>query len=116
MSGGPSSCMGNCYVKRGERKTVYGDMNNLYGWSMLQYSPTGDFREINVTRNSAKTILKTPDNDEYVFLIECDLDCPSSIHKKIVIFLPDEKTIKVEDFSPYMKKMNRKNKNLRKID
>ena len=29
MKGGPSSCMGNRYVKRGERKIVYEDMNNL---------------------------------------------------------------------------------------
>ena len=29
MRGGPSSCMGNRYIKRGERKIVYEDMNNL---------------------------------------------------------------------------------------
>ena len=29
MRGGPSSCMGNRYVMRGERKIVYEDMNNL---------------------------------------------------------------------------------------
>ena len=52
MRGGPSSCMGNRYVKRGDRKMVYEDMNNLYGWSMSQYLPTGDFREYEVTRNS----------------------------------------------------------------
>ena len=37
MRGGPSFCMGNRYVKRGERKIVYEDMNNLYGWSMSQH-------------------------------------------------------------------------------
>ena len=31
MRGGPSACMGNRYVKRGERKIVYEDVNNLYG-------------------------------------------------------------------------------------
>ena len=31
MRGGPSSCMGNRYVKRGERKIVFEDINNLYG-------------------------------------------------------------------------------------
>ena len=34
MRGGPSACMGNRYVKRGERKIVYEDVNNPYGWSM----------------------------------------------------------------------------------
>ena len=86
MRGGPSACMGNRYVKRGERKIVYEDMTNLYGWSMSQYLPTGDFREIRVTRSNIKPILRTPDNDEHGFLIECDLEHPNSIHKKQNIF------------------------------
>ena len=104
MRGGPSACMGNRYVKRGERKILYEDMNNLYGWSMSQYLPTGGFREIEVTRSSLRRILRTPDNDEHGFLLECDLEYPSSIHDKTKYFpfLPEKETIKVEDFSPYM--------------
>ena len=82
MRGGPSACMGNRYVKRRERKKSYEVMTNLYAWSMSQYLPTGVFREIKVTRSSLKTILRTPDNDAHGFLIECDLENPSSIHKK----------------------------------
>ena len=106
MRVGTSSCIGNRYVKRGGRKIVYEDMNNLFGWSMSQYLPTGDFREIEVTRSSVKTILRTLDNDEHGFLIECDLEYPSSIHEKTkkFSFLPDKKTIKVDNFSPYMMK------------
>ena len=79
-------------------------MTNLYGWSMSQYLPTGDFREIKVTRSNLKTILRTPDNDEHGFLLECDIEYPSSIHNKTkyISFLPEKKTIKVEDFSPSM--------------
>ena len=104
MQGGPSACMGNRYVKRGERKLVYEDMTNIYDWSMSQYLPTGDFREIKVTRSSLKSILRTPDNNEHGFLIQYDLQYPSSIHKKTKYsdYLPDKKTVKVEDFSPYM--------------
>ena len=94
MRGGPSACMGSRYVKRGERKIVYEDMTNLYGWSMSQNLPTGDFREIKVTRSIVKTILRTPNNDEHGFLIECDLEYPSSIHKKkqnIFHFYPRKK-------------------------
>ena len=58
MRGGPSSFMGNRYVEGGERKIVYEDMKNLYGWSMSQYIPAGDFREIEVKRSSVKTIFK----------------------------------------------------------
>ena len=67
MRGGPSACMDKRYVKSGERKIVYEDMTNLYGWSLSQFLPTGDFREIKVTRSSVKTILGTPDNDEHGF-------------------------------------------------
>ena len=104
MRGGPSACMGNRYVKRGEIKIVYEDMTNLDVWSMSQYLRTGDFREIKVTRSCLKTILRTPDNDEHGFLIECDLEYPSSIYEKIkqFPFLPEKKTINVEDFSPYL--------------
>ena len=45
-------------------------MTNLYGWSMSQFLPIGDFREIKVTTSSLKSILRTPDNDEHGFLIE----------------------------------------------
>ena len=105
MRGGPSACMGNRYVKRGERKILYEDLNNLYGWSMSQYLPTGNFREIKVTKSCLKSILRTPDNDEHGFLLDCDLEYPSSIREKTKHFplLPEKETIKVEDFSPYMK-------------
>ena len=93
MREGPSACMGNRYAKRGERKIVYEDMTNLYGWSMSQYLPTGDFREIKVTKSSSKTILRTPDKVEHGVLIECDLEYPSSIQKKTnnFPFLPEKK-------------------------
>ena len=79
-------------------------MTNLYGWSMSQYLPTGDFREIKVTRSNIISILRTPDNNEHGFLIECDLENPNNIHEKTKFFpfLPEKKTIKIEDFSPYM--------------
>ena len=111
MRGGPSSCMGNRYVKRGERKIVCEDMNNLYGWIMSQYLTTVDFREVKVRRSNLKTILRTQESDEHGFLLECDLEFPGSIHEKTNYFpfLPDKKTIKVEDFSPHMMKTKLKN-------
>ena len=98
--------MGNRYVLTGERKIVYEDMNNLYGWSMSHYLHTGDFRETKDTRSSVKTILKISDDDAHGFLIESNLEYPSSILEKTKVFpfLPDKKTIKVEDFSQDMMK------------
>ena len=69
MRGGPSSSMGNRYLKRRERKLVYEHMNILYGWSMSQCLPTGDFQEIKTTISSLKTVLRTANNDEHGFLI-----------------------------------------------
>ena len=99
MKGRTSSCMGNRYVRRGVRKIVYEDMNNLYGWSMSQYLPAGSFCEVKITRSTLKTNLRTPNNDEHGFLIERDLEYPSSIHEKAKYsaFLSDKKTTKVED-------------------
>ena len=55
MRRGPHFFMSNRFVKRGDKKIVFEDMNNLYAWSLSQYLPNGDFREIKVTRSSVKT-------------------------------------------------------------
>ena len=116
MRGGPSYCMGNRHEKRGERRIVYENKNILYGWSMSQYLPTGDFRENKVTGCSLKTNLRTPDKDEHGSLIECDLEYPNSLHEKTKYFpfLPEKRTIKVEDFSPFVMKNKPEKKNLLK--
>ena len=78
---------------------------------MSQYLPTGDFREIKVTRSNKKTILRTPDNDDHGFLIECDLEYPFSIHKKTkhFPFLPEKKNSKSRRFfTLYENKQTRK--------
>ena len=59
MRAGPSSCMGNRHVKRGKRKLLYEDINNLYGWSMSQYLPTADFHEIEVTNRNERKLVRT---------------------------------------------------------
>ena len=54
-----------------------------------------------------------------VFLRECDLEYPSSIHEetKYFPFMPDKKTIKVDNFSPYMMKIKpEKNKPTEKLN
>ena len=54
---------------------------------MSQYLPTGDFREIKVTRSNIKLILRAPYNNEHGFLIECDLEYPNNLHEKTKHFL-----------------------------
>ena len=47
IRGGISSVMGPRYIESDENtKLLYFDANNLYGWAMSQYLPTGDFKKI----------------------------------------------------------------------
>ena len=46
MRRGPSISMGNRHLKRGERKLVFEDVTNFYGWSLSQYLPTIGFHQI----------------------------------------------------------------------
>ena len=47
IRGGISSVMGDRYIESDTNtKLLYIDANNLYGWAMSQYFPTGDFKKI----------------------------------------------------------------------
>ena len=86
MREGPSSCMGDRHVKRGERKTVFDDINILYGHRKSQFLLTGDSQEIELTkrseRNLMKTILRTQDKNKCGYLKECDIEYPSNKHER----------------------------------
>ena len=92
IRGGISSVMGPRYIESNENtKLLYIDANNLYGWAMSQYLPTGDFKRMNLCCGEAmqydsalmneikEDILNTPDDNEFGYFIECDLEYPSEI-------------------------------------
>ena len=95
IRGGISSVMGPRYIESDTNtKLLYIDANNLYGWAMSQYLPTGDFKKM---RSFAKfgcdndellidevkeDILNTPDDCAYGYFIECDLENPAEIKEK----------------------------------
>ena len=63
-------------------KLLYIDADNLYGWAMSQYLPTGDFKKIQFSENDDDSVLideskedlkNTTDDNEYGYFIECDL-------------------------------------------
>ena len=100
IRGGISSVLGNRYIESDENtKLLYIDANNLYGWAMSQYLPTGDFKKVKVLENDdsvqcdelldeiKEDILSTPDDNEYGYIVDCDLEYPAEIKEKTENFL-----------------------------
>ena len=94
IRGGISSVMGPRFIESNENtKLLYIDANNLYGWAMSQYLPTGDFKKMrscheamqydSALMNEIKEdILNTPDDNEFGYFIECDLEYPAEYKEK----------------------------------
>ena len=96
IRGGISSVMGPRFIESNENtKLLYIDANNLYGWAMSQYLPTGDFEKMQSYLRSChgiydsalmneikEDILNTPDDNEFGYFIECDLEYPAEIKEK----------------------------------
>ena len=122
IRGGISSVMGDRHVQSDETKQIlYIDANNLYGWAMSQYLPTGEFEILplnpcNYTDNYnleqlVEDLLQIPDDNEYGFFIECDLEYPAEIKEKTknFPFCPYQTKADPDLFSAYMNNVNQPN-------
>ena len=122
IRGGISSVMGVRHVQSDENKQIlYIDANNLYGWAMSQYLPTGEFAMLplnpcNYTDNYnleqlVEDLLQIPDDNEYGFFIECDLEYPAEIKEKTTNFpfCPYQTKADPDLFSAYMNNVNQPN-------
>ena len=106
IRGGVSSVMGDRYVKSDEdKKILYFDANNLYGWTMSQYIPYDDKKFVGDVK--LEDILNTSDNSEVGYFVEVDLKYPEGIREntKNFPFCPENKFSPQDKFSEYMKKM-----------
>ena len=71
------------YIESDENtKLLYIDANNLYGWAMSQYLPTGTFEKLYFPQQYeleqiVEDLRFIPDNNPYGFFIECDLEYPA---------------------------------------
>ena len=94
IRGGISSVMGDRYVKSNENKKIlYKDANNLYGWAMSEYLP---YDEIEFDRNvRLEDILNTADDSDIGYFIEVDLKYPDNMKEKTkhFPFAPEKKLI-----------------------
>ena len=92
---GISRVKGPRYIESDENtKLLYIDANNLYGWAMSQYLPTGDFKKIKFCEHDSvlmndelldeikEDLLNTPDDNEYGYFKKCDLEYPAEIKEK----------------------------------
>ena len=84
IRGGISSVMGDRFVESNENKQIlYIDANNLYGWAMSQYLPTSEFEKLQLPEEyileQIVDLKFIPDNNEFGYFIECDLEYPVEI-------------------------------------
>ena len=59
----------------------YLDANNLYGWTMSQPLPTGEFRWVEVRKDwSPKDVINSLVNTDHGYLLEVDVNYPKELH------------------------------------
>ena len=88
------------------------DANNLYGYAMRQYLPTGGFEWVDVTEreNWAEFILQQQDEQEEGYFLEVDPDYPKELHDIHDNYPrgPDKMKIKKCYFSEHQKQLGEK--------
>ena len=117
IRGGISSVIGDRHVQSDENEQIlYIDANNLYGWAMSQYLTTGEFKKLQLPENYSQDqlvedLLQIPDDNEYGYFIECDLENPVEIKEKTKNspFCPYQTKADPDLFSGYMISVNQPN-------
>ena len=75
----------NKYMKEYDEKApskyiMYLDANNLYGWAMSQYLPTGGFRWMTQKQIDKTDLAKYKEDSEKGLILEVDLKYPEELH------------------------------------
>ena len=89
---------------------MYLDANNLYGWAMSQYLPTGGFRWMTQKQIDKINLAKYKEDSEKGLILEVDLEYPEDLHDLHNDYpLAPEKVKVTEDMlSDYCKKIAEK--------
>ena len=114
IRGGISSVMGSRHVHSDENKQIlYIDANNLYGWARSQYLSTSEFEKLQlpeeyILEQIVEDLTHCPDNNEFGYFIECDLEYPVEIKEKTINFpfCPYQTKADPDLFSAYMNNVN----------
>lgn len=59
---------------------LYIDCNNLYGYAMCSYLPYSNFELISQTEISELNVLHIPNDSEFGYILEVDLEYPENLH------------------------------------
>ena len=75
----------NKYMKTYDEKApskyiMYLDANNLYGWAMSQYLPTGNFKWLSQKQIEKTNLDKYTENSKKGLILEVDLEYPQELH------------------------------------
>ena len=75
----------NKYMKEYDEKApskyiMYLDANNLYGWAMSQYLPTGGFRWMTQKQIDKTNLALYKEDSKKGFILEVDLEYPNELH------------------------------------
>ena len=75
----------NEYMKKYDEKApskyiTYLDANNLYGWAMSQYLPTGGFRWLTENKMSKIDLAKYKEDSKKDVILEVDLEYPQKLY------------------------------------
>ena len=75
-----NKCMKNYDEKAPSKYIMYLDANNLYGWAMSQYLPTGNFKWLSLKQIEKTNLGKYTENSEKGLILEVDLEYPQELH------------------------------------
>ena len=102
----------NKYMKTYDEKEpskyiMYLDANNLYGWAMSQYLPTGGFKWLTQKRINKTNLGEYVENSKKGLILEVDLEYPKELHDLHNDYPLGPKKIKVAKnmLSDYCKKI-----------
>ena len=92
------------------RHIVYLDANNLYGWAMSQYTPTGGFRWLDEEEVNDLDVDNIPEDGSKGYILEVDLEYPEELHGAHDQYpLAPEKILVTDDMlSSYSKRLKDK--------
>ena len=105
----------NKYMKNYDDKIpskyiMYLDVNNLYGWAMSQYLPTGSFEWLSPKQIENINLNKYTENSNKGMILEVDLEYPQELHDLHNDYPLGPEKVKVTDemLSNYCQKIQKK--------